>query len=252
MCIVSANVPDELRVLRQWLLWRREIRDGKPTKVPVTTMGFHASITNPGHWSTFGCALQAAARTRFCDGVGFVFTEGDPYCGIDLDNIWQSDADEGATWAAGILKRFENTYSEVSPSGKGVKLWCKATVTRCRRWPFEAGAIEIYDHARFFTVTGRSAGITNLADHQSDVEALVARLDQGRHYAQSRVIPNVIPQGRRHTTLVSLAGSMWKRGMCEDAIEAALLETNRRQCDPPYDAEHIHQIVQSMRKKWSR
>ena len=28
------HIPPELKELRQWLLWRREIRDGKFTKVP--------------------------------------------------------------------------------------------------------------------------------------------------------------------------------------------------------------------------
>jgi primase-polymerase (primpol)-like protein len=251
MSIISSNIPDELKRLRQWLLWRRENRQGKSTKVPITTMGYRADITSPDHLSTFGFALQALARPGFCAGVGFVFTEADPYCGIDLDDIWQSDADEGATWATGILERFADTYSEVSPSGNGVKLWCRAKAARCGRWPIENGGIEIYDNARFFAVTGRSAGITALTDHHADVDALVENLDRRRHHTRARVIPNVIPQGQRHNTLVSLAGTMWKRGMCADAIEAALQETNQRQCDPPYVRKHINQIIQSM-QRWSR
>jgi hypothetical protein len=151
----------------------------------------------------------------------------------------------------GILDRFRDTYSEVSPSGSGVKIWCKAKAPRCGRWPIGQGAIEIYDHRRFFTVTGRSAGVFAVADHQADIEALVANLDQVRHKAQARVIPSVIPRGQRHNTLVSLAGTMWRRGMCADAVEAALLETNQRQCDPPYPGQHINQIIHSMHT-WSR
>jgi len=32
--IIVENIPAELKALPQWLLWRLETRDGKPTKVP--------------------------------------------------------------------------------------------------------------------------------------------------------------------------------------------------------------------------
>jgi primase-polymerase (primpol)-like protein len=245
------RIPEELRKLKQWIIWRREDRDGEPTKVPYTTMGYRASSTNPDHWSTFEAALAAAARPGFCDGVGFVFAKTDPYTGVDLDDVWQSDADEGAPWAAGILERFRDTYSEASPSNRGVKVWCRARAPRCGRWTIAGGAIEVYDHARFFAVTGRSAGIVEITDHQADVEALIANLDGDRPRTQAEAIPNIIPRGRRHNSLLSLAGTMHRRGMAPEAIEAALLEVDRRQCDPPHGAQHVRKIVASMRG-WER
>jgi primase-polymerase (primpol)-like protein len=249
------HIPDELIALPQWLIWRYLQRPEKPKrdKVPHTTMGYRADVTNPEHWSSFESALKAVARPGFCDGIGFVFSPDDPCTGIDLDNIWQSDADEGAPWALRILERFADTYSEVSPSGKGVKIWCKAQAPRCGKWPIENGAIEVYDRARFFTVTSRFAGVKAITDHQADIEALVTALDSPRHqhFSKARVIPEVIAKGQRHNTLVSLAGSMWKRGMPAEAIEAALVITNEKQCDPPYGAGHIHKIVASM-SNWRR
>jgi hypothetical protein len=214
-------------------------------------MGYRADVTNPEHWSTFEFALKAAARPGFADGVGFVFTGDDPFCGIDLDNCYPSDAAECAPWAEGILERLGDTYSEESPSAKGVKIWCCARSPRCGRWLVEYGAIEIYDRLRFFTVTGRSAGITSITDHQADVAALVANLDEGRHESRLQTIPDVIPQGQRHNTLVSLGGTMWGRGMVAEAVEAALLVTNQKQCDPPYSPDHIRKIVASM-AHWRR
>jgi primase-polymerase (primpol)-like protein len=254
MSIIARNIPLELTGLRQWLIWRyiQKPDKPKPDKVPYSTMGYQASHGNPDHWSTFECALAAAARPGFADGVGFVFGETDPYCGIDVDDIWQSDADEGAPWALRILERFANTYSEVSPSGQGVKIWSKAKAPRCGKWPIEHGAVEIYDHLRFFTVTGRSAGIRVVTDHQADVEVLVANLDQGRYHsnAQTHAAPSVIPKGRRHKTLVSLAGSMFRRGMTLEAIEAALIVTDQKQCDPPYGPDHIRNKILVSAAKW--
>jgi hypothetical protein len=213
-------------------------------------MGYGASITNPEHWSYLADALRAVARPRFADGIGFVFSLNDVFCGIDLDNIWQSDADEGQAWALRILERFSDTYSEESPSGKGAKIWCRAKAPRCGSWSVEHGAIEIYDHARFFTVTGKSAtGIMAITDHQSDVEALIANLDDGQRPSR-HVIPAVIPHGTQHNTLVSLAGTMRHRGMSIEAIEAALLAVNRTQCERPGPEQNIIRIARSA-EKWS-
>jgi primase-polymerase (primpol)-like protein len=253
MPIIQANIPEELAALPQWLIWRYIQRPDKPKphKVPHTCQGYRASATNPDHWTTLEFALKAAGRPGFCDGIGFVFNADDPYTGIDLDTVWQGDADEGAPWAQGILKQFSNTYGEASPSDAGYKIWCKAKAPRCSRWPIGAGQIEIYDHSRFFTLTGRSNRGRVITDHQADVDALVSNLDQDRHQAQSRTVPSIIPKGQRHPALVSLAGTMWRRGMGPEAVEAALQAFNQCQCDPPYEPEHILQIVQSL-SKWSR
>jgi hypothetical protein len=151
------------------------------------------------------------------DGIGFVFTLQDPFCGIDLDDRYPRDAAECAPWAEGILGRFADTYSEQSPSSCGVKIWCRARPPRCGRWTLDVtrdAAIEIYDRGRYFAVTGRHAGTLSIADHQHDLDRLVENLEDGRGRMLSRLaIDGAIPQGRRHPTLVSLADTMWRRGM---------------------------------------
>jgi hypothetical protein len=256
MAIISRNqLPAELTGLPQWVLWRREERDGKSTKVPyqARTRLIHARTDDPRTWATFDLAAEMWQRHKeHVSGVGFVFTADDPYCGIDLDNIWQSDADEGALWAAGILERFADTYSEVSPSGRGFKIWVRAKSPRCGRWSIEHGAIEVYDHRRYFAVTARSNRVLTVTDHLEDIERLVGNLDQDRGGTpKPAAVAGTIPKGRRHPILVSLAGTMWKRGMCAAAVEAALLKTNEEQCDPPYSPDHIHKIVESA-GRWKR
>ncbi|TKX52792.1 hypothetical protein EXE42_15400, partial [Halorubrum sp. SP3] len=68
----------------QWVCWRTQERDGKPTKVPIIpgTTQF-ASTTSPETWTAFSEAREAATTTPV-DGVGFVFTAEDPLVGIDL------------------------------------------------------------------------------------------------------------------------------------------------------------------------
>jgi hypothetical protein len=244
MTILPKNLPPELIERPQWVLWR-----GK--KIPHTCMGYRASVTNPEHWSPFGDVLKFAARPGFCDGIGFVFSPDDPYCGVDLDDVWWSDADQGEVWAWEIIERFRDTYAEESPSGEGYKIWCRAKAPRCGPWKIGRGACEIYDHSRFFAMTGRHSGVLEIRDHQRDVELLVANLDRRERPAHRSAAPigAVIPYGVQHHVLVSLAGSMRRRGMSPQAIEAALWITNLQSCEKPGPAENIRRIAESIGRK---
>jgi putative DNA primase/helicase len=54
-----ANTP-KMRALRQWLCWRTEERDGKPTKVPYDpSTGEKAESTNPSTWTSYEKARGA-------------------------------------------------------------------------------------------------------------------------------------------------------------------------------------------------
>ncbi len=57
-----------------------------------------------------------------------------------------------------------------------------------------------------------------------------------------------IARGRRHTSLVSHAGTMLRRGMPSSAIEAALLEENRQRCDPPLNEHEVRGIASAVSK----
>ncbi|MGZ4215002.1 MAG: primase C-terminal domain-containing protein, partial [Solirubrobacteraceae bacterium] len=56
------------------------------------------------------------------------------------------------------------------------------------------------------------------------------------------VIEGMISEGARHATLLSLAGTMRRRGMLPNEIEAALLEVNKR-CHPPQDIADIRRLA---------
>lgn len=147
MSDLYSNIPEELRLLKQWVLWRLEdIGASKPTKIPYSINGRPASVTDPSNWATFEDVFNVFTIGNYT-GIGFVFTKHDPYTFIDLDDAEGDDA---------ILQRhlkvfheFE-TYAEVSPSGKGLHLICKGKVLAGRR----RSKIEIYPHDRYATMTG--------------------------------------------------------------------------------------------------
>jgi putative DNA primase/helicase len=152
-----AAVPAELRELKQWVIWDWGIKHGgKRTKLPIeVATGELASTTNPATWGTFGQAVHAWKRGKH-SGVGFVFSRGDPYAGVDLDHCRDPKTGEIAPWAWRFIKMLDGGYAEVSPSQTGVHVIVRGAIPPGgHRRPYEGGAVEMYDCSRFFTVTGQ-------------------------------------------------------------------------------------------------
>ena len=66
--VIIENIPAQVKIFRQWLLWRYEERDGKWTKVPYQISGALASVTNPQTWNDFD-AVVAAYENGGSDGT---------------------------------------------------------------------------------------------------------------------------------------------------------------------------------------
>ncbi len=165
--VEAANVPAELQTLPQWVGWdHRRVRD-KWTKVPLNpTNGRKAATNAPNTWGTFDDALAFYQRTG-CAGIGFVFTAADPFAGIDLDDCLDPETGVIKPWADAIIKRIAS-YTEVSPSGTGVKIFCRASLARS----LKRGNIEMYDRGRYFTVTGRRVESFPVAEPHEPLDAL--------------------------------------------------------------------------------
>ena len=143
------TVPAELAGLPQWVAWRWEERDGKPTKPPLNPhTGEYASTTDPATWGTLRDAVRFC-HDRGAAGVGFVFTKNDPYADIDLDKCRDPETGEIAPWAQAIID-YLSSYTEVSPSGTGVKILARGVLPA----GVHKGAVEAYNFGRYFTVTG--------------------------------------------------------------------------------------------------
>lgn len=236
-------LPDDLTEWDQWVLWRLETRDGKPTKVPYQVTGERAKSDDPATWGSFEtvCAAWTAAAARY-QGIGFVFGEHDPFAGIDLDDCLD-DAGELKAWARSIIERFADTYMEISPSGRGVKIWARARLEgRGRRAQYRDGAIEVYDRGRFFTTTGRRfrEAVLQIEDHQADVVRLCEFISQRGPGGPKHTGPKAdlisqgqVTEGARYHYLQSVAAQYRARGMDRDEIYAALVAINQKRCVPP-------------------
>ena len=145
------TIPKELMTLPQWVAYRLvwNGKRNKNDKIPYQINGEHAKTNDPNTWTTFQNALKAANDNGF-DGIGFVFTKDDPYCGVDFDSC----LDEAGSITKEIRKFITllNSYAEYSPSGTGLHIIVKGKLPNGGR---KKDNFECYDEGRFFTVTGR-------------------------------------------------------------------------------------------------
>ena len=150
---IIENIPEPLTERPQWVCWRREIRNDKPTKVPYTPgTERRASSTDLLTWRTFREALEAyeAALPPY-DGIGFVLSSADPFVGIDLDDCRNRQTGEVEPWAQKIISDASEGYVEASPSKTGVHIIVEG---RVRDGGIRRGPVEMYSRDRFFTITG--------------------------------------------------------------------------------------------------
>ena len=179
-----ANIPQELKDRPQWVLWAYRRRNGKWTKIPYRPGEKEAKAGDPSTWcpfeqvAAFGNAAEAMHMHQY-DGIGYEFADDDPYTGIDLDDAIDLQSKQLKPWAQVIVDRLYS-YTEVSPSGTGVKIWVKAKKPSNdrSRIKHEDGEVEMYDNGRYFAVTGHLwPGVpATIQERQTEVNELYHRL----------------------------------------------------------------------------
>ena len=154
------QIPAELRGLRRWTRHDH--------KRPIRISGKPASCTDPTTWTTY----KKAKASTTGDGFGFVLSD-DGIAGLDINHCVVNG--ELTLGAIAILDLLPDTYAEISPSGHGVRLFCRATVAKGRRFTSHGVPVEVYGAARFLTVTGNRLPDrpSHLADHDLVVRALL-------------------------------------------------------------------------------
>ena len=153
------QIPIDMREADNWVLWKYEQvpkNDGtyNLTKVPYVNLTKRASSTDKSTWNNFDSALTLLQTQDVFDGLGFMF-DGN-YMGFDLDDIPEQieSVRNGETDSElfELLEAFE-TYAEVSPSGNGVHIYFKGSLPD-KGFNNRSEGKEMYDSARYFTVTG--------------------------------------------------------------------------------------------------
>lgn len=120
--VVGDNIPDMLKRGR-FCVWKsiQRIPESKPAKVPYSPKTDEPlDVTKPEEFGTFDEAY-AKYQAGGYDGIGIRVDEG--LVGIDIDHCIDDDGNLSAM-AQEIVDTMGNSYTEVSPSGKGIRILC--------------------------------------------------------------------------------------------------------------------------------
>ena len=141
------NIPAELRELPQWVIADMSLgADGKPKKHPLNPRtGAMASVTDPSTWGTFHDAISSGSKF-----IGFVLSESDPYCIIDLDDKVDRPATDDQKAIHQRIMSALPTYTELSVSGRGWHLIVRGSVPS----GVNRDNVEIYSSGRYMICTG--------------------------------------------------------------------------------------------------
>lgn len=180
------NIPDELRQLNQWglykLKWIEERK--KNTKIPYDAHNGEKSKSNdPTTWCSFEEAYEALQlNADDFQGLAFFFANG--YAGIDIDHV-EDDLERyrSGDYEDNIVSEFMNathSYTELSQSKTGIHIIFKGEIPGSRR---RKNNIEMYSEGRFFALTGNVISSTNTIN-QADISVLYEK-----YLGQSKVVP---------------------------------------------------------------
>ncbi len=268
MRVNQHKIPEMLRGLNQWVLWRN--LDG--TKKPFSPHGGMAKANDPSTWGTFDQAVEMYGAGGF-DGIGFEFAENGDLVGIDLDSCRDPESGKIDDWATGLIRELD-TYAEVSPSEGGVKMIARG------RLPFDSGrkktlgkanerkapAIEIYDRVRYFAITGwRLAGQREPQSRQAEIETLCALYfppessstvgwsspttlqERARKY-HAKLEGAVSGQSGHSATYHAACVLVLDFGLSVDDAWPIMLEYNQR-CQPPWNERDLRRKLTEANKE---
>lgn len=163
---VWESIPSELAARQQWLLWKYEWDEKRSAwlKVPYYPGGGRRAGDQGTDRDRMRLAVLQVARRVYerggWSGIGFAFLPDDGLIGIDIDKQFDAETGEMSPRCRGIVEAF-NTYTEISPSGKGLHLYVLGKTETAKSNDI---GVEMFCSKQFFTVTGR-----HLANTPKDV-----------------------------------------------------------------------------------
>jgi len=193
-----ANLPHELSKFKSWVVWREAPNGNNPKfkKLPQNPLTLNGDDwNNPTNWTHRATAIQVFEENPTLRGIGFAFhkcssecfddkrrrvhaeDQEDPFTFFDLDGVIVKG--KLLPWAAEFV-RMVDSYTEVSPTGTGVKIIVRAKlVMRKKSFEFKDSSgnpheVEVYDSNKFFAATGQCLEGTprDIADRQELLDAL--------------------------------------------------------------------------------
>jgi len=213
-----AQLPQYLQRKGKFCLWKYEQNKGRWTKVPYQPRAtqYGAASTNTAHFTDLREAMNA--RAGF-DGIGLgIFGE---VAAIDIDHCI-NDAGELSKLAQTVIETMD-TYTEYSPSGKGIRIIFRApgfSFDKSRYyinqqdakdpgevWETQQG-LEVYIAGatnKYVTVTGNTIRAKDAEERSAQVQAILDRYMRRQDKAAPSPAPASLPVDVSDRELIDIA-----------------------------------------------
>ena len=171
-----SHVPTFLKAIPRWLPWRyiADPNRPKPRKIPHQISGKWADTMQPDQWGTYDVAAMALEGGGYA-GLGFLLDA--PVVGLDRDSCVVDGVPDAE--AQQFIDELDS-YTEISPSGRGIRVFVTSTWRPGAEYPqgVNREGVELYFAKRFLTVTGNHLAGTpdTIQDRTGYVRSLYHRL----------------------------------------------------------------------------
>lgn len=170
-------LPAKIKALKGWLLWKLEQHPGetKPRKVPYYIDGRRRCGAQGGKadldaLATLDRAALACSKGGY-SGIGLAVLPRWGLTAIDFDEVIVD----------GVIRQdvaalIAGTYSEVSPSGHGVRAFFLGSVPANRKDNRGTPQVEFFTSKGFVTVTGKLTEVCNLLGFEESIAPLTPEI----------------------------------------------------------------------------
>lgn len=176
------NIPGELQRQARFVFWEWKWNGNKWSKPPTDGCGNDINAQSAANHKTFEDAKVFIEQNP---GVGLGFALTGHMIGIDHDGCIDTDGRLGdfAKWSVATA----NTYTEVSPSGTGIKMFGLGAIQRGCNRDFEYGlsdcSVEVYCGKRYFTITGQvltgtPSELGYITKHAQNLDSITGTIDE--------------------------------------------------------------------------
>jgi putative DNA primase/helicase len=237
------RLPQELRKGGSFCLYREEQR----RKVPYCSgnPAQRAAINKPGSWASFDQTERAYETFAGFDGINAVCSP--EFTFVDIDDC--VDGEQLSSRAREVMHALPATYWELSPSGAGLHGIFRIEGGEFRNISKEEGkGVEVYAGKHFMSCTGWQISERNAIAPVTPDQLEQFRATKTRAVSATGDGSQKISKGQRTNTLLSIAGTMRRRGLDLASIEHALRQHNAAHCSPPLEEKKIRSILKSTEK----
>lgn len=143
----DSSALNDLKAYPQWICHKN--------KEPYSREEYRVSPTDPKNHLDYKEA-ESICKSKGHTGLGFVLTDTNPFCCVDIDHCIDPESRELKPEAQKIVDALD-TYVEYSPSGLGLHIWLKTSQPKLPRTRYELFGcpIEVYSTGRYITITGK-------------------------------------------------------------------------------------------------